>query len=1483
MKKILFFLTLLVSISASAQWTKVAGYWEFKYFGSDSMVYVPGDTMRNASVNSIAIKNGVFYYKASAFWTPISGSGGTPLWGNILPLGGLNSQTDLRDSLRARLRLTDTSGMLLPYARNANVIHISDTSGMLLPYLRVSQFTKSNIGLGNVSNFLQVINAGNMNSQAAGAYLSVPSVGSGITMYFATDSLRWRYNNGTSWLDQVGGGGSSFDSLTTQGGGFHTFGYDITKFYPLSSNPSNYLTSNQSISFSPSGGDVSGGVTGTTVLNPTFTVNGIKGNALPSLSSGYLHWNGTNWVFDTPSGGSGITSLNTDVVATGPGAVAATIQPNAVTYAKIQAASQQALLGATAAGNYSEIVIGSNLSLSGSTLNAANSGNTYYISSSGLSTGNGSTPATAINTARLITLSAGFVGGERILFKSGGRFTGLGTFTIKSGTYVGMYGGTVRPQIRGTIPSTSLTWTQSGTVWSAPITQRVATLFKDSLPQHPAQTAYFTITSKPDNFHITATSATGLTLTGGAEVIGKEFNFRWFWDTVVSYNSGTGAFQIQFGNVSTVNEQFKVFNNHNLISSVGDWAWETNGTVFYKSPGNVNPNTLNVELSVDSQAIRIPNGASDITIENIDFFGQALDGIYGDTASAITIRNCKFKAQFNDGICILGTVHGSIMENNTFDSVSCDGLKLGTTYKSSILRDTMTNIGLQSLPPINRNATTTLNVNDRYPWPFNKELGIAAYVNPNSSNNLIDECSASNLSYTGFFFASNYSIARNSIAHDYCMRQQDGAGFYTYSDSVALFATLGWKPTRDIRFINNLAYNAIGIDEGGAQTRVGAVGIYFDQGTYSGLAEGNTAFNTGQGIFLNGGTKNISVIGNHLYDDSTMVYISDWASQNGGDTTQGIIVNKNEFGDLSPNQIAITVRDNDNDASYSPFLNGGDCSDNHFVFPYDSVIIFRSTAGVGNFFYGIVGAQTQYGLGIGQLDPYWLGSAAFVSNDSSKKLTPLDVNYNVSTRTSQTPLGFHNPIGKLFDPNLGPHGAALYIKGAYAQPSTTVAISNDATGSATGTSSISVPVNVVGILNHALPTLPVSSQYLQYVPGTGWVFNTASGGGGTGGPVTIGDSLKLGSLFAIPFVNPTQTWAQDATGFTYNPTYKGLQINNPTQGVSTNDTSGIWLRDTIASTSTVNRASPAITFEAHGWKTNATASDSTAKMKFQLLPTSGSLNPMEHLILSGKYWATPGNNNTTYQSWDDDAFWGRSSTITGALKLTNAVQISATGSGFGSTSFDLQQSGTNSNITNRQSGILQIQTNAKTGITLSNSGNTMINDIAANDDASHALQIKGTEVTSGIDEYKTNLGSTFTTRTKVDKGYTDSSISANLASGGIYLPVGATGPGSTAVTPDSAIWGRNGNSVWVDGQVSITPSSSVGNSQITLTIPVNSLLTGGHAIWGTGMTSQAATGLGVGAVIFGGTPGSNTVNFTLYQTGGTGAIAVYYHYGYRVQ
>ncbi|HSU29533.1 MAG TPA: hypothetical protein VLJ68_14195 [Chitinophagaceae bacterium] len=103
-----------------------------------------------------------------------------------------------------------------------------------------------------------------------------------------------------------------------------------------------------------------------------------------STVSGYL--SSSDWVnFSTKqTAGNYITGLTGDVTATGPGSVGATIANNAVTYGKMQSMTANKLLGSGASGTaVSEITLGTGLSFTGSTLNAATTGGTVTSFSAG--------------------------------------------------------------------------------------------------------------------------------------------------------------------------------------------------------------------------------------------------------------------------------------------------------------------------------------------------------------------------------------------------------------------------------------------------------------------------------------------------------------------------------------------------------------------------------------------------------------------------------------------------------------------------------------------------------------------------------------------------------------------------------------------------------------------------------------------------------------------------------------------------------------------------------------------------------------------------------------------------------------------------------------------------------------------------------------------------------------------------------------------
>ena len=112
-----------------------------------------------------------------------------------------------------------------------------------------------------------------------------------------------------------------------------------------------------------------------------LTYNTTTGNfSIPVSSStvnGYL--SSADWAtFNTKqTAGNYISGLTGDVTATGPGSVGATITNNAVTFGKMQAMTANKLLGSGLAGTaVSEIVLGTGLTFTGTTLNVSSAGGT---------------------------------------------------------------------------------------------------------------------------------------------------------------------------------------------------------------------------------------------------------------------------------------------------------------------------------------------------------------------------------------------------------------------------------------------------------------------------------------------------------------------------------------------------------------------------------------------------------------------------------------------------------------------------------------------------------------------------------------------------------------------------------------------------------------------------------------------------------------------------------------------------------------------------------------------------------------------------------------------------------------------------------------------------------------------------------------------------------------------------------------------------
>ena len=211
-------------------------------------------------------------------------------------------------------------------------------------------------------------------------------------------------------------------ALTNGGTGATSAGAALTSLgaYPAA-NPNGYTSNAGTVTTASV--VTANGVSGT-VANDTTTpaITIVLGAIVPTSVAATGTVTGTN-VSGTTSGtntGDQTITLTGDVGGSGTGSFAATIGANAVSYAKMQAISASSkLLGSSASGTaVAEITLGTNLSMTGSTLNAAGGG------------GGGGT-VTSVDVA----------GGSTGLTTSGGPVIASGTITL-GGTLSVANGGT---------------------------------------------------------------------------------------------------------------------------------------------------------------------------------------------------------------------------------------------------------------------------------------------------------------------------------------------------------------------------------------------------------------------------------------------------------------------------------------------------------------------------------------------------------------------------------------------------------------------------------------------------------------------------------------------------------------------------------------------------------------------------------------------------------------------------------------------------------------------------------------------------------------------------------------------------------------------------------------------------------------------------------------------------------------------------------
>ncbi len=486
-------------------------------------------------------------------------------------------------------------------------------------------------------------------------------------------------------------------------------------------------------------------------------------------------------------------------------------------------------------------------------------GTEYYISPTGNDAASGTSESSAWKS---IPNGKTFKSSDAVLFKSDGAW--VGTITIPcSGITVGAYGlKSSRPKIYGSEIITG--WTlHSGNIYKATFTNAINQLFVDNVRM---QTARFPSTGFANVDIAKSTSAitcnalnTSINYTGAVCII-NSISYGIDKRTVTSSSGSTVQLNaVPFGDVSS-NEKFILVGKLEFLTKAGQWYYDTaTKTVYLWTPNNDSPDKYEVRGSVYDNGIYVSQKSS-FTIENIEFLHQKTDAIYLSGCTNFSVKNNSVK--FNDAIGISDlNCSGGNYSNNYVEGSNHLGIRTEGGTNSIIKSNEVRNIALFD----------NLGLSSIGAW-YNGN-GIATNGNGNTvSYNRIDE-----VGYNGISFNKINIIEYNYITN-ICRTKNDGAAIYTSALPSYQSESNKGSVIRYNICLYGWGYGAdpygegIYLDEssGGVLVEYNTVGFMSVRGIFphlgnSHIIRNNTVFACGNGIYLSGDGRNISITNNIVY------------------------------------------------------------------------------------------------------------------------------------------------------------------------------------------------------------------------------------------------------------------------------------------------------------------------------------------------------------------------------------------------------------------------------------------------------------------------------------------------------------------------------------------------------------------------------------------------------------------------------------------
>lgn len=509
----------------------------------------------------------------------------------------------------------------------------------------------------------------------------------------------------------------------------------------------------------------------------------------------------------------------------------------------------------------------------------------YYVSNKGADQFSGLSPSQAWQTLEKVRSSSGlFQHGDSILFERGSTFEGsliiLGSGLLKSELYLGSFGVGQKPVISGAVEIKD--WNPSGeNIWVAECVScpdDLTNLFinkRRKLPGRFPNSGYRPIICNGDcrSSFVDNYLASENGKWNNAEVVVK--SSRWTIDNLPVSTFGNGSFQLSSRTSYLLENGFGYFIQKHLstLDQNGEWFYDKkNKKIFMYADSKLKLAQNIIEVSVNNIGLEMTQ-LHDVVVENIAFRYHHKTGIQISGGKNITINGCVVEFSGINGIeattCVNLKIENTIVSDSNNNGVEWNNSN-GLFINNSIHRT-----GIH--PGLGKSG-------DGAYIAIRISSGKAGIEKKLFQYNTIDSAG-----YIGIDFRAGNTEIKNNIISNFCLIKDDGAGIYTWEN------TLG-----NNSILENVITNGIGSEAGTNSNQLFASGIYIDDRSSDIAVRGNTITDCAMtGIFIHN-AKKLSIVGNTLVGNGNSIH----------NKVRGQLLIKLDGPQAYKNELGLSVKDN---------------------------------------------------------------------------------------------------------------------------------------------------------------------------------------------------------------------------------------------------------------------------------------------------------------------------------------------------------------------------------------------------------------------------------------------------------------------------------------------------------------------------------------------------------------------------------------------